>query len=157
MTVCFLDSSSFAKLFLVEHGSLELQQYLFEATQRNFIVSAIAKLEVCSALQRRMLLGELTLAERNRELALLDAKLEHLPQVGVDGNMVDLLQRHRLRSLDALQLASALLVRGELATDERFLFIASDHRLLEAATAAGLITWNPADPSANPPFAVPVN
>ncbi len=59
--------------------------------------------------------------------------------------------RRTLRTLDSLQLASALQVKQFLGHEDDLLFIASDHRLLACAVAEGLETW---DPESGPP---PVN
>jgi hypothetical protein len=70
----------------------------------------------------------------------------------------ELLARHVLRSLDAIQLASAMLWRYELEKGHRLLFIACDRRLLSAAALEGFIVWNPEDqPTPPPPDAFPVN
>jgi len=50
---------------------------------------------------------------------------------------------HVLRALDALQLASAIEVALALATS--LIFVASDHKLLNAARNEGLMTDNPLD------------
>lgn len=55
----------------------------------------------------------------------------------------DLIKRRGLRSLDSLQLASALHFGKYLLPGDSLLFITSDQRLLEAAAAEGLATWNP--------------
>jgi len=55
----------------------------------------------------------------------------------------ELVDRRNLRALDSIQLAICLLVRRELDPSDAFLFISSDERLLRAAEAEGLNTWNP--------------
>ena len=72
----------------------------------------------------------------------LDEHVIHLASLVID--------RHALRSLDAIQLASALALRDELEQGNVPLFIASDHRLLEAARVENLPTWNPADATQQP-------
>ena len=63
--------------------------------------------------------------------------------------------RHALRSLDALQLSSAMALRDEIDEEDNVLFIACDNRLLNAAKSEGFAIWNP-EISAAPP-APPVN
>jgi predicted nucleic acid-binding protein len=53
-------------------------------------------------------------------------------------------ERHYLRALDAVQLASAIVARDLLAASD-MRFISSDLELLEAARAEGFDTWNPCD------------
>jgi len=67
--------------------------------------------------------------------------LRELSYVVVDEDLLEeagRLQPPTLRSLDALHLASALSVRGDLSA-----FVAYDRRLREAATAAGLVVRTP--------------
>ncbi len=54
-----------------------------------------------------------------------------------------LVDRHSLRALDAIQLASALLAKLTLRLQDSLTFVASDQRLLEAALKEGLATWDP--------------
>jgi predicted nucleic acid-binding protein len=55
-----------------------------------------------------------------------------------------IVDRQTLRALDAIQLATALLAnRSPGAKDLQF--ISSDDKLLLAAAAEGLNTWNPCD------------
>ncbi len=78
----------------------------------------------------------------------------------IDESVIDfasgVIARHALRSLDALQLASALSIREGLESDEDLLFIATDERLLRAASAEGIPTWNPETSAPPAPFP-PVN
>jgi predicted nucleic acid-binding protein len=57
----------------------------------------------------------------------------------------DLLERHPLRTYDALHLASALEVNAQLVSGQRpgLTFLAADQRLLTAAAAEGLTVDNP--------------
>jgi predicted nucleic acid-binding protein len=54
-----------------------------------------------------------------------------------------IVDRQILRALDAIQLATALLCQSAGANDIQF--ISSDDKLLVAAAAEGLDTWNPCD------------
>ena len=47
-----------------------------------------------------------------------------------------------------------MLAVQELELEDELVFIASDHRLLAAAAAEGIATWDPAAP---PPINAPVN
>ena len=106
-------------------------------------VSATARLsavEVASALARRCREGAFPVAERDRALAALEEDLSALRVVELSTPVVAearaLLVRHPLRAGDAIQLASALLLRRELA--EPVTFVAYDDRLKSAAGAEGL-------------------
>lgn len=106
-------------------------------------LSATARLsavEVASALARRCREGAFSVAERDRALAALEDDLSALRVVELALPVVAearvLLVRHPLRAGDAIQLASALLLRRELA--EPVTFAAYDDRLRSAARAEGL-------------------
>jgi predicted nucleic acid-binding protein len=91
------------------------------------------------------------------KLSLISAKWLRLT---MDESVIDfasgVISRHALRSLDALQLASALSMHEELQSGDTLLFIAADKRLLTAAAAEGLPIWNP-ETSAPPATLPPVN
>jgi predicted nucleic acid-binding protein len=106
-------------------------------------LSATARLsavEVASALARRCREGAFSVAERDRALTALEDDLSALRVVELSRPVVAearvLLVRHPLRADDAIQLASALLLRRELA--EPVTFAAYDDRLKSAARAEGL-------------------
>jgi hypothetical protein len=61
----------------------------------------------------------------------------------VIGEAARLLDRHVLRALGAIQLATATIARGGSSSLRQVMFVASDVRLLSAANAEGLTTWYP--------------
>jgi hypothetical protein len=54
-----------------------------------------------------------------------------------------LIDNHPLRAYDAIQLSGCLALRSS-NTHEHPVFVCSDHNLLAAAEAEGLLVWNPA-------------
>jgi predicted nucleic acid-binding protein len=105
--------------------------------------SATARLsavEVASALVRRCREGAFPAAERDRALSALAADLATLRVVELSPAVVvearSLLLRHPLRAGDAIQLASALLLKRELKVEVDFAVF--DDRLKAAAKAEGL-------------------
>lgn len=111
------------------------------------VVSSFTELEVRSAIRRRQTSGDLSLA--HAELAI-EALTEELRNVKIHpmtsrarGLAIELVDRHDLRALDAIQLATALLA-SQSSPEDVFQFIASDTRLLKAAKAEGFEVWNPA-------------
>jgi uncharacterized protein len=125
----YLDSSALVKLVVDEQESQELRRAL-EAWPRR-VSSRISVVEVLRAVRRRDPPGE-PLARhvltRTRLLAVGDAVLVAAAHVGPP----------RLRSLDAIHVASALRLGDGLAA-----FVSYDARQLEAATAAGLPVASP--------------
>jgi predicted nucleic acid-binding protein len=114
----------------------------------NTAVSSLTRVEATSAFTRREAEGLLSMGDLALVLARLELVLQHLGQVPLSENVLSTAERlvptHGLRTLDAIQLASALsLVQSAHAED--ILFIAADRRLLAAATQSGLKIWNPVD------------
>ena len=70
--------------------------------------------------------------------------IEHPITASVIATATGLVDRHGLRSLDSIQLATALAKRGPGDREQSLLFVTSDHKLLRVAEAEGLTTWNPA-------------
>ncbi len=129
MSVAFCDSSAIVKLIVSEPESAALKRALGTYIGRN--TSELSVVEVARAVRKR------------------DSKLEtRAHQVLANFSTVPLSERialraavldpAALRSLDAIQLATALSI-SEVDVD----FIAYDKRLIEAAAQAGLRTLSP--------------
>ena len=138
MNIVFADSSALAKRYVLEQGSSGVAQVLSDADA--LVVAAIAPIEIVSALTRRQRAGDLSLpayASVRRELA---ADLADIDRVPVDDTLVAramaLIETHGLRTLDGLQLASALAAQPHV-------FLCADNRLNEAAAREGLPVVDP--------------
>ncbi len=119
----FLDSSAIVKLALAEPESGALETFLGDV---RFASSALARTEVIRAIHRR----EPPRLERGRAL------VEQAQLVEVTTAVLERAARldpPSLRSLDAIHLASALLLGDELEA-----FVAYDERLLAAASGLGM-------------------
>lgn len=122
----YLDSSALLKLLHQEAESAALAEWLSARAGTPVISSALAKIEVTRACRRvnaDALPAAKTLLAGLDVIPLTGAVIEEAADVGDTA----------LRSLDAIHLASALSIRSDLST-----FIAYDHRLGDAASAAGL-------------------
>ena len=126
------------KRYVREEDSSRVARWLAAGTAATARLSAV---EVASALARRCREGAFPPAERDRALAALELDLNALRTVELSTPVVlearALLVRHPLRTGDAIQLASALLLRRELG--EPVTFAAYDDRLKAAAKAEGLV------------------
>lgn len=136
----FADASAIVKLYADEPGSdlVRLEQH--------FVVSALSRVEVASAIWRKHRLGELSSAEAR---LLVDAFLAdwagsgHVPPTFVPvsptasvlDSAVSLCGVHGLRASDSVQLASALAARA--AAGEVRVFLGFDAALSRAAAAEG--------------------
>lgn len=147
MSLLFIDTSALAKRYLVETGTPWVGHLTHPSAGNVIIISDVTVIEMFSLLARRVREG--TLPQANATL-LLNAFLLHVENeylsVPVD-NYVQaqaraLVGSHPLRTLDAIQLASAQRANGILG--EPMTFVSGDRALLSAAAAEGLPTDDPA-------------
>jgi predicted nucleic acid-binding protein len=131
----FLDSSAFAKRFVDESGSQEVEDLCSQATE--LCLSVICVPEIISALNRRLREKSLTRqdyaqARQHLSLDVRDAVIINLtPDVILSS--IKILETTPLRTMDALHVACALAWNADL-------FVSADHRQITAAKAVGLKT-----------------
>lgn len=128
-----VDSSSFAKRYVQETGSEELERFLENASELAFSVVLVP--EIVSGLNRRLKENILTLVGyRAVKKQLLDdvsdaTVLQITPSVV--SRSVKLLENNTLRAMDSLHVACALEWKADL-------FITSDRKQCTAARNSGL-------------------
>ena len=130
-----LDSSAFAKRFIAETGSQQVDAILRDASELGLSILCVP--ELVSALNRRVREGLLPPSAYTRlKLRLTeevnDATILQLTPT-VTGIAVHLLENHILRASDALHIACAIGWEADL-------FVTADRRQLAAARAAGVRT-----------------
>ena len=128
MSDLYADSSALAKLLLEETESGELASFL-EADGRTPVSSALVRVELTRAVRLR---NPAAAAELRDLLSGLEIVPVNDRVLAVAGQLADA----RLRSLDAIHLASAVSV----GADEMLVY---DRELAEAATAAGIRALSP--------------
>lgn len=148
MTVVFADTSALVKLYADEPGSAGIRG---RERRGRFFVSAVARVEVPSALWRKV---------RAREMDETDARIltsafevdwygrldagPRFPLVALSSALMAdaarLCEPHALTAFDAVQLASALATTGDQPVE----FACFDGRLSTAAEAEGLALVAPA-------------
>lgn len=132
MNVVF-DSSAFAKRYIAEPGSEQVDGILQSASQLG--LSILCAPEIISALNRRVREGVLPHSGYEQAKAQLVADvadavvLQLTPDVAATA--VTLLENHPLRAMDALHVAGALVWRADL-------FVTADRRQFTAAQQTGL-------------------
>jgi predicted nucleic acid-binding protein len=129
--VIYLDSSALMKLIRMEDETAALRDWLGERPEQPVVSSELGRVEVLRAARR---VGGRALTEARAVVSDIDL-------VPLDRAVQDLasdIGDPLLRTLDALHLASAVLLRDELTV-----FIAYDQRLTSAAQAAGLVVATP--------------
>ncbi len=138
----FLDSSALVKLYVAERGSGEVCQW---AEGQRMALSVLAHAEVHAAFARRRREERHDDRAHAALLTRFNADWSRRIQVPVSPAVLalvpDLCRRHPLRGMDAVQLASALvLFHPGLALT----FGCADGRLNDAARAEGLDVFEPA-------------
>ncbi len=136
--IAYLDTSALVKLYIEEHGSREVRTLVNKA--RVVATSRVAYVEARAGFARKLRVGELLTEEYNRIIEDLDRDWKEYFIVEVSENVVSLggrlVEKHPLRGLDAIHLASALILKERARGDVYFLCF--DKRLKAAAQKEGL-------------------
>lgn len=146
MSSFFVDTSALAKRYVQEPGTNWVLTWIEPQFSNVTLVSELVLVEMQSLLARYVRSGHLSpqAAEALRIDFLLHYRDEYLA-IPLDTHIVqsagDLVRQHNLRSLDAIQLASAM--HGTQILGERITFVSGDVNLLTAAEAEGFTTDNP--------------
>ena len=129
----FFDSSGLAKRYIRERGSEKAEDILSGASE--VAVSLIAPPEIISALCRLRRQNAISEAQYGQAKKGLFTDIEDMTicnvTVPVIGRAIELLERHPLRTMDALHLACAIDWQADL-------FVSSDRRQVSAALKSGL-------------------
>ncbi len=127
----YLDSSALLKFVRLEAETAPLREWLAQRQEQQVISNELGRVEVLrvarriggqSLIEARAVVGDIDLVPLDRAVQDLAAE--------IGGPL--------LRTLDALHLASAVLLSDELTA-----FVAYDHRLSDAAKVAGLAVATP--------------
>jgi predicted nucleic acid-binding protein len=130
--VIYLDSAAVVKLVHAEPESDALRGWLAERADTGWVSSVLLEVESFRALARHS----------PRAIVRLHPVLDLIELVELDSGIRTLTQtiaQATVRSLDAIHLATALRIRGQLTS-----FVTYDKRLADAAAAAGLTVDAPA-------------
>ena len=150
MALFYADSSVLVKRHVAERGSPWIEQLLVPAQLHQVATSRLATVEVISAFNRRVRDGSLPAAsypQLHDDFLGLCRRTYRLVLISNDVLLEArrLLERHTLRTYDALHLATAIIVNAQAthAGLAPLTFLAADGRLLQAARAENLATDNP--------------
>lgn len=147
----YLDASALAKRYLPEKGSLLLDHLFLHAHPDRFILFNVGAAEVVSILVRNRNAGKLAAAPFGLAMSALATEILNAAQVRrvvADDKLVSaalgLIDRYSINSTDGILLRSALDLAAQLrAHGDDLVLVASDQRLLKAAQAEGLVTFDP--------------
>jgi predicted nucleic acid-binding protein len=152
MTFYFLDTSALVKRYHVEAGSSKVAMILAEPDSSH-LISRLGLVEAVSAFALKVREGQIQVDDfsayrmrlladvRNRSINVARVRVAHFKQAD------QLLQKHgtnvKLRTLDSLQLATALDLRTRAMLDH---FVCADLNLCKIAAVEGLSVINPESP-----------
>ena len=146
MSSYYVDTSALIKRYLTEVGSTWIENITDLASGNIIVICDLTAVEVFSTLARRR--REATIAPADvlvlQTQFLADFGQEYLSIVlenVVLSRARDLLNRYPLRSLDAIQLASA--IEASIILGEPMTFVSADKNLLSAALGEGFHADNP--------------
>lgn len=151
MNCYFLDSTALVKLFVREAGTDAIIR-LMESTEDNRkLISAGTPLELYAALKRRERSGGIAPEDSEAARNILRVESARMVQQPLNPAVLEaareVLDRHELRSSEALQLGAAVVAR-EMFHGMEIVFVSSDEHLLEAARRERFETLNPAEKAA---------
>ena len=152
MPAYYLDSSALVKRYLRESGSKWMVSLTDALSSQGFFSAELVMVEVVAALGRAQRDGRISTGQRDRIVArFLDEFQGILEVMPVSSRVLRLANhlalRRALRAYDAVHLATALDVVGDLSQAglPSPIFVSADGQLLEAARAEGLAAINPAE------------
>ncbi|MDO8689693.1 MAG: type II toxin-antitoxin system VapC family toxin [Dehalococcoidia bacterium] len=150
MPIFYVDSSAVVKRYLPEQGT-DLMNLLLEnpSSEDRFYTSFLSVLEVTSALHRSATTRQMVGALVDEILARFRDDFDSLMRLWPLNNelvtaSIPVVERHRLRSGDAIHLATALRI-ASITPGVASIMVSSDQQLLNSAEESGL---NVLDPSA---------
>lgn len=150
MATYFLDTSAIIKRYILEPGQEWILSLCNPAQGHDLYVSQATLVEVVATICRRAREQSISIAERDRLIAVFRQDLRESYNVWpVTTDLYeasgDLCRLYRLRAYDAVQLACALALRQYTLTNQTLLpiFVCADHGLLDIAGAEGFHIENP--------------
>ena len=150
MALYYLETSAVVKLYVREIGTERLLELASRSSGARLAILSLTQVEFRSAIRRR---------ERNAEIpaavaaGLVDAFERHVQTrfaiQGITDVVIDianaLVDRHRLRAFDAIQLAGYAAIKMTVTrADTPPTFVCADRDLLSAAQKEGFPTLDPA-------------
>lgn len=148
MTVFYVETSALVKRYRREAGTSLVDELLSDPLPADrFYTSFLSVLELTSAITRLMKGGELQQKAADEILSRFRQDLRQLVRVwpldnDIAASAVSMVLEHRLRSADAIHLATATAIFSVISGPESVL-VSSDRELLNAASEARITTLDP--------------
>lgn len=133
--IAYLDTSAVVKLYVEEAGSMTVRRIVQGAAQVG--TSRVTYAETRAAFARRFREHGFAAPAYKELVRSFEQEWETYVRLDVTEPLIKwagaLAERHALRAYDAIQLASALVLKRELRPAPPITFVAADVRLLKAA------------------------
>jgi predicted nucleic acid-binding protein len=147
----YLDASALTKRYAPEPGALIIDHLFSRVAPDRIFVLHLGVAEVVSILVRKRNAKILSLKLVSQAFTDFEAEIINQPltrKLEANADLINaalpLIRRHSINATDAILLRSALdLAAGLRASGDDLVLVASDHRLLRAAQAEGLLIFNP--------------
>lgn len=151
MNSFLLDASALVKRYAPEAGSPLLHHLFTRATSDRLMSLMLGAAEVAAALVRKRNIGAITsvfFAAAMAQLRIEVLAAADFTKLPADNSLINasiaLLNKHALNATDGIVLQSALAMAALLRADGHDLvLLTADQRLLRAAQAEGLVTFDP--------------
>ncbi len=136
----FFDTSALIKKYINEKGSEKVDELMNGAD--TVIVSVIAEIETYSTFKRLLVEKAINTGDYKTLLNEFETDYPYYTQVGLD-NMVAsnariLIDKYQLKTLDSIQLGTALLLKDDIDC-----FVVCDSKLIKSGKKEGLKIINP--------------
>lgn len=147
----YLDASALAKRYATEKGTPLLNHLFNQVPRRDMMCLTLGTLEVISIFVRKMNGGQLSPAAFNQVMTDFRDEILDTPDLGkvsatdaLVESTIPLIPKHSLNATDGVILRSALDIHAQLRQGgDSLVLITSNQRLLKAAQAEGLATFDP--------------
>ena len=147
----YMDASALAKRYVPEKGSARVDAILDTVPSGRLYILNIGAGEILSILVRKRNAGIISISDFGQAVASFDAEIVRaagVTKVSVTSRLVTasfpLIVAHSINATDPLTLKSALAIARRLrSAGDNLVLVASDQRLLRAAQAEGVTTFNP--------------
>lgn len=138
--ILFFDTSALIKRYISEKGSENVDALMNRCG--SIVVSAITEIEACSTFKRLLVEKAISAGDYTVLLSEFEKDYPFFTSVVFDqtvaANAKLLIEKYQLKTLDSIQLGTALLYKDEIDY-----FVACDMKLIQSGKKEGLRTVNP--------------
>ncbi len=141
--ILFFDTSALIKRYIAETGSGRVDELFQQTTE--IVISPVTKIELHSTIKRLVKTNALSKSDYQQLKKDIANDINDFINLSFNSEIEDiafsLIERHQLKTLDSIQLASCLYSRADIDG-----FVVSDAKLKKASQNEGLIVIDPLIP-----------